>query len=86
MKRLVGLLDKIRVIKESPLMVRFTLVSIDKSYNCIVVKPALTTMLMMLLDGKYNISASGHSNKKNQFVVEAFTIRNPDKIAKGLGL
>ena len=30
MKRLVGLLDKIRVIKESSLMVRFTLVSIDK--------------------------------------------------------
>lgn len=82
----VGLLDKIRVIKEAPMMARFTLVTIRRSYNCIVIKPELTTILLMLQDGKYNISVEGHFNKQKQLVVSSFTVRNPDKAAKELGL
>lgn len=82
----VGLLEKIRVVKELPMMVRFTLTTIHQSYNCIVVKPELVTILLMLQEGKYNISAEGHFNNRKQLVVSSFTVRNPDKVAKELGL
>lgn len=82
----VGLLEKIRVVKDAPMMARFTLITIRTSYNCIVVKPELTTILLMLQEGKYNISVEGHFNKKKQLVVTNFTVRNPDKVAKELGL
>ncbi len=86
MVRAVGLLDHIRMIKESPMMVCFTLTAINKPYNCIVVKPELVTVLLMLQEGKYNIAVEGHMNKQKQLVVSEFTIRNPDKTARDLGL
>ena len=82
----VGLLENIRVVKEVPMMARFTLTTIRRSYNCIVVKPELTTILLMLQEGKYTISVEGHFNKKKQLVVTNVTVRNPDKAAKELGL
>ena len=81
----VGMLEKIRMIKEAPKMARFTLTTIRRSYNCIVVNPELTTLLLLLQVGKYNISVEGHFNRKKQLVVSSFTIRNPDKAAKELG-
>lgn len=86
MKKLVGLLEKIRVIKESPLMVRFTLTTIHRSYNCLVIKPELTTIFLMLQEGRYTIAVEGHFNNRKQFVVETVTIRNPDKITRELGI
>lgn len=82
----VGLLEKIRMIKDAPMMARFTLTTIRRSYNCIVVNPELTTLLLMLQEGKYNVSVEGTFNNKKQLVVSSFTIRNPDKAAKELGL
>jgi hypothetical protein len=82
----VGLLEKIRMIKDAPMMARFTLTTIRRSYNCIVVNTELTTVLLMLQEGKYNISVEGQFNSKKQLVVSSFTIRNPDKAAKELGL
>lgn len=82
----VGMLDKIRIIKDAPMMARFTLTTIRRSYNCIIVQPELTTLLLMLQEGKYNIRVEGHFNNKKQLVVSSFTIRNPDKAAKELGL
>lgn len=67
-------------------MVRFIFVTIGKSYNCIVVKPELITVLLMLQDGKYNIAVEGHINKRKQLVVSDLTVRNPEKTAKALGL
>ncbi|WP_427814985.1 hypothetical protein ACQKTA_13245 (plasmid) [Enterococcus sp. 22-H-5-01] len=86
MVRAVGLLNKIRMVKESPMMLRFTLTTISKPYNCIVVKPDLVTVLLMLQEGKYNIAVEGHMNRQKQLVVSDFTIRNPDRVAKELGL
>lgn len=86
MQRIVGVLEKIRVVKESPLMVRFTLTTIRKSYHCVVVKPELTTVILMLQEGKYNIAAEGQFNQQKQLVVSSFTVRNPDQVAKELGL
>lgn len=60
----VGMLEKIRMIKEAPMMARFTLITIRRSYNCIVVNPELTTLLLMLQEGKYNISVEGHFKKE----------------------
>lgn len=84
MIRKTGLLEKIRVIKDAPMMARFTLTTIRRSYNCILVKPELVTVLLMLQEGKYNIAVEGDFNKKNQLVVTSFTIRNPDDVAKKL--
>ncbi|WP_314576498.1 hypothetical protein [Enterococcus gilvus] len=86
MVRIVGLLEKIRIIKRSPMMARFTVTTIQKSYNCIVATPELVTVILMLVEGKYNVAVSGHFNKQKQLVVEDFTIRNPDQAAKDLGL
>ena len=86
MIRKTGLLEKIRVIKDAPMMARFTLTTIRRSYNCILVKPELVTVLLMLQEGKYNIAVEGDFNKKNQLVVTSFTIRNPDDAAKKLGM
>lgn len=82
----VGLLEKIYMIKDAPMMVRFTLTTIRRSYDCIVMKPELVTILMLLQEGKYNISVEGDFNKKKQLVVTNFTVRNPDSAAKKLGL
>ena len=82
----VGMLDKIRIIKDASMMARFTLTTIRRSYNCIIVHPELTTLLLMLQEGKYNIHVEGHFNNKKQLVVSSFTIRNPDKVVKELGL
>lgn len=84
MIRKTGLLEKIRVIKDAPMMARFTLTTIRRSYNCILVKPELVIVLLMLQEGKYNIAVEGDFNKKNQLVVTSFTIRNPDDVAKKL--
>ncbi|MBO1139880.1 hypothetical protein FQS87_08220 [Enterococcus avium] len=86
MIREVGLLDKIRVIKSSPLMVRFSLITINKTVNCVVVNPDLTIVIMMLMDGKYNVAVEGHYNQRKQLIVTNFTVRNPDSVAKDLGL
>ena len=86
MVKKIGLLEKIHVIKNAPMMICFTLTTIHRSYHCVVVKPELVTLLLMLQEGKYNISVEGNFNKKKQLVVTSFTIRNPDKAAKELGL
>lgn len=86
MAKKVGMLDKIHPIKDAPMMARFTLTTIRRSYECLVVNPELTSTLLMLQDGKYTIAVDGHFNQKKQFVVTSFTIRNPDKAAKDLGL
>lgn len=41
---------------------------------------------LMLQDRKYNIAVEGHSNKKKQIVISSFTVRNPDRAAKELGM
>lgn len=81
-----GLLEKISVVKDAPMMVQRTLITIRRSYDCLVVKPELVTVLLMLREGRYNIAVEGEFNNKKQLVVHSFTIRNPDKVAKQLDL
>lgn len=85
MEQLTGVLDKIRVIKYDPLMIRFTLTTIHKSYCCIVAKKELATKILMLEDGKYNVVVNGHYNSRNQVVVLLFKVRNYDHITKLIG-
>lgn len=85
MEQLTGVLDKIRVIKYDPLMIRFTLTTIHKSYCCIVAKKELATKILMLEDGKYNVVVNGHHNSRNQVVVSLFKVRNYDHITKLIG-
>ena len=81
----VGLLEKIYVVKEAPMMTRFTLNTIRRSYDCIVMKPELVAILTLLQEGKYNLYVEGDFNKKKQLVVTNLTVRNPDNAAKQLG-
>lgn len=52
----VELLEKIRMIKDAPMMARFALITIRRSYNCIVVNPELTTVLLMLQESTIFLS------------------------------
>lgn len=63
------------------MMVRFTLTTIRRSYDCIVMNPELVKILMLLQEGNYNLSVEGDFNKKKQLVVTNFTVRNPDNAA-----
>lgn len=86
MKKYVGLLDKIRVIKTQPLIVRFTLETIHKPINCVVGRVEIANKLLLLEEGKYNIAVTGHFNKRNQLVIEWMQIRNPDHFTKSMGI
>lgn len=85
MDQLVGVLDKIRIIKYDPLMIRFTVTTIHKSYCCIVAKKELAMKILMLEDGKYNVVVNGHYNRRNQLVVSLFNVRNSDHITRLIG-
>lgn len=82
-KTYVGLLDKIRVIKTQPLLVRFTLETIHQPLNCIVANVEIADKLMME-ERKYNIAVTGHLNRRNQLVVESLQVRNPDQYTRNL--
>lgn len=86
MERLTGVLDKIRVIRYDPLMIRFTLTTLHAPYYCIVAKKELATKILMLEDGKYNVVVNGHYNSRNQLIVSLFNVRNPDHITELIGL
>lgn len=82
MKTHVGLLDKIRVIKTQPLLVRFTLETIHQPLNCIVANVEIADKLMMMEERKYNIAVTGHLNRRNQLVVESLQQINIHEISK----
>ncbi|HAP9804444.1 TPA: hypothetical protein IXF71_002841, partial [Enterococcus faecium Ef_aus0084] len=74
MNKYVGLLDKIRVIKTQPLLVRFTLQTIHESINCVVADIEIIDKLLIMDDGKYNIAVTGHFNKRNQLVIASMYV------------
>ncbi len=86
MKPYVGMLDKIRVLKNQPLLVRFTLVTIHKSISCLVANPDIANKVLLLKENKYNVAVTGHLNQHKQLVVTSFVIRNPDNTVRQLGL
>ncbi|NBA62640.1 hypothetical protein [Enterococcus mundtii] len=86
MNNYVGLLDKIRVIKTQPLLVRFTLQTIHESINCVVADIEIVDKLLIMEDGKYNIAVTGHFNKRNQLVVSSMFVRNPDHFTRSMGI
>ena len=86
MNKYVGLLDKIRVIKTQPLLVRFTLQTIHESINCVVADIEIIDKLLIMDDGKYNIAVTGNFNKRNQLVIESMQIRNPDHFTRSMGI
>lgn len=86
MQPYVGILDKIHVIKQRPLIVRFTLVTTEEPINCFVIDQDISNKLLLLENGKYTISATGRWNRRNHLIVESFVIRNPDDYVKKLKL
>lgn len=51
MEQYIGLLDKIRVIKTQPLLVRFTLRMNHEPINCVVLNIEIADKLLILEDG-----------------------------------
>ncbi|PZL78265.1 hypothetical protein CI088_00410 [Enterococcus plantarum] len=75
----VGVVAKIRVIEMFPdTKVRFTLYTPCNNVNCLVMKKELANLILFLDEKKYEVSIHGHYNKRNQFIIEKFFIRNPD--------
>lgn len=85
-KTYVGMLDKVRVIKSSPLLIRFTLKTTSSPLNCIVADKDLANKIMLLPNGIYNVAVTGHLNKRKQLVVTSLSIRNPDRYSRQLRL
>jgi hypothetical protein len=87
MEQYIGLLDKIRVIKTQPLLVRFTLRTSHEPINCVVAcNIEIADKLLILEEGKYTISVTGQFNKRNQLVIESMQIRNPDHFTRSMGI
>ena len=86
MEHYTGLLDKIRVIQTQPLLVRFTLRTNHEPINCVVANIEIADKLLILEEGKYTISVTGHFNKRNQLVTESMQIRNPDHFTRLMGI
>ena len=86
MDKFTGLLTKIKVIKEKPLLLRFTLVSANESVNCLVVREMLSRHIMMLPDDKYTMSVKGYFNSKNQLVIKEMRILDKNEFTHKLGL
>jgi len=79
----VGIVDKIRVINSFPnMLVRFTLHTNKENINCLVSRKDLANLILLLDDGKYELATFGHFNKRNQFVIEKFNVRNPDSFVR----
>ncbi|WP_375180105.1 hypothetical protein [Enterococcus rotai] len=79
----VGIVDKIRVIKSFPdILVRFTLHTPSADINCLVSKKEHANLILFLEDGKFELSIFGHYNSRNQFVIEKFTVRNPNSFVR----
>ena len=74
----VGIVDKIRVIKTHPdMLVRFSLVNIEETINCVVAKKELANQLLFFENGKTEVAVYGHANKRGQLVIDKMMIRNP---------
>ncbi|EGP5014060.1 hypothetical protein E5926_002038 [Enterococcus faecium] len=86
MEHYTGLLDKIRVIKTHPLLVRFTLRTNHEPINCVVANIEIADKLLILEEGKNTISVTGQFNKRNQLVIESMQIRNPDHFTRSMGI
>lgn len=52
----VGVVDKIRVIKSFPMLVRFTLRIQSEDINCIVSRKELANLILFLDDGKFEVA------------------------------
>ena len=79
----VGVVDKIRVIRAFPdMLVRFTLHTSSADINCLVYKKELANLLLFLDDGKFELATHGHYNARSQFIVDKFTVRNPNSFIR----
>lgn len=86
MDTFTGMLTKIKLIKEKPLLVRFTLATEETLINCIIAKEILSRQIMMLPDDKYTVAVKGHFNKTNQLVVQELRILDKDEFTNRLGI
>ena len=63
-------------------MVRFTLHTSSGDINCLISKKKLANLILFLDENKYELSIHGHYNRRKQFVVEKFFVRNLDSFVR----
>lgn len=79
----VGVVTKIRVIKSFPnMLVRFTLKTNTTNINCLVHNKDLANLILFLDEDKFELATFGHYNNRSQFIIEKFTIRNPNSFIR----
>jgi len=82
-KGYIGVVTKIRVIKSVPnMLVRFTLKTSTANINCLVHNKDLANLILFLDEDKFELATFGHYNSRNQFIIEKFTIRNPNSFIR----
>lgn len=66
-----GVVTKIRVIQNLPtVLVRFTLIYKDKTFNCISADKDIVNKVLMLPEETNDVAIYGHMNNRKQLVVE----------------
>ncbi|MHC5215177.1 hypothetical protein ACYSNR_00810 [Enterococcus sp. LJL128] len=82
-KSVIGTADKIRLVSAFPdMLVRLTIHTKSEDVNCLVAKRDLANLVMFLEDNTFELAVFGHLNKRNQLVIEKFTVRNPNSFIR----
>lgn len=80
MELFVGTLDKISIVYNEPLTVRFILDLPNLKIPCIVKKRILANEIYLLPEKKYILKVVGRFNRKSQLIVKEITILNQENI------
>jgi hypothetical protein len=58
----------------------------NQSIVVVVANIEIADKLLILEEGKYTISVTGHFNKRKQLVIESMQIRNPDHFTRSMSI
>lgn len=78
MKNFVGILNNVRIIQNSPVLIRFMLETVSGSIHCFVPDCNLASEMLLIPNGIYIISACGYLNSRNQLILTSFSMISPD--------
>ncbi|MBL1223744.1 hypothetical protein [Enterococcus sp. BWR-S5] len=78
MENYTGILNNVRIIQYSPIIVRFVLETTPSPIHCIVTDHDLANEILSLPNGRCSISAHGLINKQKKLIMTSFSIIDSD--------
>jgi len=78
MENFIGILNNVRIIQNSPLLIHFMLETVSGSIHCFVPDCNLASEMLLIPNGIYIISACGYLNSRNQLILTSFSMISPD--------